>query len=89
MTAGGAICTVTGVTCVVVHQPSAFFLGCGLVLVDRPQALEFADVEVAQAFLDRHACEPGFVAMPLVRRHPAAALDCGVVNDRIDACRTA
>jgi hypothetical protein len=80
---------VESVACVVVHQPSAFFLGCGLVLVDRPQALEFRDVEAAQAYLERHSCEPGFIALPVARRLGAADLDCSDGDDRMDACRIA
>jgi hypothetical protein len=52
---------------VVAHEPSARYLGEGFVLVDRAHAIEFENVFSAQAFLDRYASEPCFVAEDLAQ----------------------
>lgn len=89
MTARLHVCTVTSMVSVVVHEQSALFLGRGFVLVDRRRALEFEDAAAAQTFLDRHACEPGFAALPVARRSGAALVSANNADDRIDVCRTA
>ena len=43
---------------VVVHEPTAQFLGPGLQLGDRCDAVSFDDAQVAAVFLARHASEP-------------------------------
>lgn len=46
---------------VVAHEPSSLYLGEGLALVARADAIEFEDADVARLFLDRYASEPCFV----------------------------
>src|SRR4051812_42440540 len=49
---------------VIVHRPSAQFLGPGLLLVGRDDALEFADAQEANRLLARWASEPCYEARP-------------------------
>jgi hypothetical protein len=49
---------------VVVHEPSARFLGPGLSLGNRSDAVTFNDAESAEVFLARHASEPGYQVVP-------------------------
>lgn len=51
---------------VIAHEPSDLFLGTGLVLVDRSNALEFEDVQTASAFLARYASEPCYAIEDIV-----------------------
>jgi hypothetical protein len=58
---------------VVEHQPTGRFLGVGLVLVARDEAIEFPDVDAATRFLDRHASEPSFRVLPATAAASKAA----------------
>ena len=60
--------------CVVEHEPTGRFLGAGLALVDREQAVEFASRRQAERFLAVHASEPCYRTVELVapRRRCAA-----------------
>jgi hypothetical protein len=49
---------------VVVHEPTARFLGPNLSLGDRSDAVTFNDVQAAKVFLARHASEPTFLVVP-------------------------
>jgi len=52
------------VSVVVVHEPTARFLGPGLLLGDRKRAVTFDDAQSAEVFLARHASEPTFTVVP-------------------------
>jgi hypothetical protein len=45
---------------IVLHEPSSKFLGTGLVLRGRDEAVTFEDVDTAERFLALHASEPCF-----------------------------
>ena len=45
---------------VVLHEPTSKFLGAGLVLRGRDEAVAFENVDSARRFLARHASEPCF-----------------------------
>ena len=46
---------------VVAHEPSSQYLGEGLALVARADAIEFENTATAQRFLELHASEPCYV----------------------------
>jgi hypothetical protein len=48
---------------VVVHEPSSRYLGPGLALGVRSEAVTFDDAESAEVFLARHASEPTFAVI--------------------------
>ena len=48
---------------VVVHEPTAQFLGPGLLLGDRSDAVTFDDAQAAEGFLARHASEPAYTVV--------------------------
>jgi hypothetical protein len=58
---------------VVVHTPSARYIGPGFELVDRAAAIEFPNAADAQRILDRHASEPLYVVVPVDDLVTAAA----------------
>jgi len=45
------------------HEPTARFLGPGLLLGERSEAVTFEDAESAEVFLARHASEPAFTVV--------------------------
>jgi hypothetical protein len=49
---------------VVVHEPTEQFLGPGLSLGDRSEAVTFDDAQAAEVFLARHASEPTYQVVP-------------------------
>jgi hypothetical protein len=48
---------------VVLHEPTSKFLGAGLVLRGRDEAVSFENVDTAERFLARHASEPCFTVV--------------------------
>jgi len=58
---------------VVKHEPTARFLGPGLSLGERSDAVTFEDVQAAEVFLARHASEPAFAVVSAAALDAAAA----------------
>ncbi|HEX2384639.1 MAG TPA: hypothetical protein VHI95_18495 [Acidimicrobiales bacterium] len=58
---------------VVVHQPTSRFLGAGLLLGDRSEAVTFEDAQTAEVFLARHGSEPAFAIVPAAEPLDATA----------------
>jgi hypothetical protein len=48
---------------VVFHEPTSKFLGAGLVLRGRDEAVSFENVDTAERLLARHASEPCFTVV--------------------------
>jgi len=58
---------------VVQHEPTERFLGPGLRLGERSDAVTFEDAQAAEVFLARHASEPAFAVVPVADVDATAA----------------